>query len=143
MRKLKLANKGNKKNEELLAKQKAFPEITCIKELYQPRLPEDEEKKMIAYREEHNMEPYKLPQWLAIGDKCRIFRTVEKTDEDNELSSKGDRLYYILGTKTGQLFMTEREVEHYFDWQNDVVAKGFDWMNVPFTNLRFSMPKDK
>ena len=103
--------RNNKVNLEALKRQKEFPELVCINPVYQPSTPETEAVELIS-----------------LNDKVKIYRTslVDPTAKQT--------LYNILGSKNGQLYLTEEEINYHFD--TSVIL---NWLDVPYMQTGFKL----
>ena len=103
--------RNNKVNLEALKRQKEFPELVCINPVYQPSTPETEAVELIS-----------------LNDKVKIYRTslIDPTAKQT--------LYNILGSKNGQLYLTEEEINYHFD--TSVIL---NWLDVPYMQTGFKL----
>lgn len=101
----------NKVNLEALKRQKEFPELVCINPVYQPSTPETEAVELVS-----------------LNDKVKIYRTslIDPTAKQT--------LYNILGSKNGQLYLTEEEINYHFD--TSVIL---NWLDVPYMQTGFKL----
>ena len=103
--------RNNKVNLEALKRQKEFPELVCINPVYQPSTPETEAVELVS-----------------LNDKVKIYRTslIDPTAKQT--------LYNILGSKNGQLYLTEKEINYHFD--TSVIL---NWLDVPYMQTGFKL----
>ena len=103
--------RNNKVNLEALKRQKEFPELVCINPVYQPSTPETEAVELVS-----------------LNGKVQIYRTslIDPTAKQP--------LYNILGSKNGQLYLTEEEINYHFD--TSVIL---NWLDVPYMQTGFKL----